>query len=179
MIWVTRNFVHVDRVACPWLIRRFIDREAEFLFVPANNVEKVAKVVGGIPFDIQGVELGHKGNECSFDAIIGKYKLTEPALHDLAEVVRAADTAGEDVNSIAPGLEAIATGTPLINANDHDALQQQMVVYDALLSFFRYKRLIAQYMSETENMTRAERKVFYQEHYGISVEAKMIDKQQD
>ena len=179
MIWVTRNFVHVDRVACPWLIRRFVDKNAEFLFVPANDVERVSKVVGGIPFDIQGAELGHKGNECSFNAIIGKYELAEPALHDLAEVVRVADTGGEDANSIAPGLEAIATGAPLINANDHDTLQQQMAVYDALLSYFRYRRLMAQNESKMKNMTRAERKEFYQEHYGTSVEAEEMDKQQD
>lgn len=170
MIWVTRNYVHVDRIACPWLIRRFVDNEAEFLFVPATEVKKVANAVGGTPFDIQGVELGHRGNECSFDAIIKKYQLTESALLDLAEVVRAADTGGEDTYSIAPGLEAIATGTPLITTNDHDALQQQMSVYDALLGYFRYKRLMEQHADETKKMTRGERKVFYQKHFGNSVD---------
>ncbi len=177
MIWVTRNFVHVDRVACPWLIRRYVDKDAEFLFVPTNDVKRVANTVGGTPFDIQGAELGHKGNECSFDAIIRKYELTEPALHDHAEVVRVADTGGEDANSIAPGLEAIATGAPLICSNDHDTLQQQMGVYDALLSFFRYKRLMTQHASKTKSMTRAERKAFYQEHFGTNVEAKGMNKQ--
>lgn len=170
MIWVTRNYVHVDRVACPWLIQRFVDKDAEFLFVPANEVETVANAVGGVPFDIPGVELTHRGKECSFDAIIQKYKLIESALLDLAEVVRIADTGGEDPNLIAAGLDAIATGAPLITTNDHAALQQQMVVYDALLAFFRYKRLMAQYVDETKNMTRAERKAFYQKHYGTNVD---------
>lgn len=172
MIWVTRSNVHVDRVACPWLIQRFVDKSAEFLFVPTADVEKVAAAVGGTPFDIKGAELGHKGIECSFNAIINKYELTEPALLDLAEVVRAADTDIEDPTHLATGLEAIATGTPLITANDHDALQHQKVVYDALLAFFRYKRLMTEYAEKTAKMTRAERKDFYQKHYGISVDAK-------
>lgn len=177
MIWVTRNNVHVDRVACPWLIQRFVDKEAEFLFVPANEVESVAKAVGGTPFDIPGVELGHKENKCSFDAIVDKFKLTEAALLDLAEVVRAADTGGEDPNQIAPGLEAIATGAPLISANDHDALQQQKVVYDALLAFFRNKRLMREYSGRKKKMARVEQKAFYQKHYGSRFNAKENDEE--
>ena len=91
MIWVTRSHVHVDRVACPWLISRFIDSEAEFIFVPKSQVEQVAKEMGAIPFDAPQVELGHKNGKCSFETIIEKYGLTDPALLRLAKIVHAAD----------------------------------------------------------------------------------------
>ena len=104
MIWITRSHVHVDRVACPWLISRFVDSEAEFLFVAKNQVEETAKVTGAIPFDAPGVELGHKDGKCSFEAIIEKYGLTDKALLLLAKIVHAADV-DEDLhtNAIAPG----------------------------------------------------------------------------
>ncbi|MFW9778170.1 MAG: chromate resistance protein ChrB domain-containing protein [Candidatus Heimdallarchaeota archaeon] len=165
MIWVTRNYVHVDRVACPWLIQRFVDAEAEFLFVPAEDVQKVADAVGGTPFDIKGTELGHVGDQCTFNAIIKKFNLRDPALLELAEVVRAADTGSIDKTNLAVGLEAIATGIPLISFNDHDSLQKQMAVYDSLLAFFRYKRLQEQYPDEMKQMTRKERNEFFQKRY--------------
>jgi hypothetical protein len=111
MFWITRSHVHVDRVACPWLITRFIDNQAEFLFVPASQVEKVAGETGAIPFDVQGVELGHHDNRCSFESIILKFGLNEPGLLRLAKIVHAADVSEDiDTDPLARGLEAIASG---------------------------------------------------------------------
>ena len=111
MLWVTRSHVHVDRVACPWLITRFIDNQAEFLFVPVGEIGKVIKETGAIPFDAPGVELGHKDGRCSFESIIAKYGLKEPGLLRLAKIVHAADISDDiDKDPIAPGLEAIASG---------------------------------------------------------------------
>jgi hypothetical protein len=114
MKWITRSHVHVDRVACPWLITRFIDSEAEFLFVPKSQIEQVAREIGAIPFDAPGVELGHHDGRCSFESIILKYDLKDAALLRLAKIVHAADVA-EDIDSdpIARGLEAIASGYSL------------------------------------------------------------------
>ena len=113
MKWITRSHVHVDRVACPWLISRFVDSEAEFLFVPKSQVLEVAKRENAIPFDIPDVELGHHGDGCSFDAIINKYGLTDKSLLRMAKIVNAADTDRLSSDPIAAGLEAIATGYSL------------------------------------------------------------------
>jgi hypothetical protein len=138
MIWITRSHVHVDRVACPWLISRFVDSEAEFLFVPKSQIDQVAKEIGAIPFDAPGVELGHKDGKCSFEAIIEKYGLTDKALLLLAKIVHAADVA-EDLhtNAIAPGLEAIAVGYSLRFPDDLENLEHQFEVYDALYAWCR------------------------------------------
>lgn len=144
MKWVTRSHVHVDRVACPWLITRFIDSDAEFLFVPKSQIDQVAKEIGAIPFDAPGVELGHHGGDgtsptrCSFEAIISKYGLTDPALLRLAKIVHAADVA-EDIDSdpIARGLEAIAVGYSLRFPDDAENLSRQFDVYDALYAWCR------------------------------------------
>jgi len=138
MLWVTRSHVHVDRVACPWLISRFVDSEAEFLFVPKNQVEKVAAENAAIPFDVPGVELGHHEGRCSFESILAKYELADAALHRLARIVHAADIASDLHNDeIAPGLEAIATGFGILLPNDQANLQAQFVVYDALYAWCR------------------------------------------
>ncbi len=138
MLWVTRSHVHVDRVACPWLIRRFVDSDAEFLFVPKNQVEDAATSRGGIPFDIPGVELGHHDGKCSFEAILAKYDLTDPGLQRLAKIVHAADIAADlHSDEIAPGLEAIATGFGIILPDDQANLEAQFVVYDALYAWCR------------------------------------------
>ena len=138
MLWITRSHVHVDRVACPWLITRFVDSEAEFLLVPKNQVTKVAKDRGAIPFDVERVELGHHNGKCSFEAIIEKYELTEPGLLRLAKIVHAADIADElRKDEIAPGLEAIASGFSLILPEDMENLEAQFVVYDALYAWCR------------------------------------------
>lgn len=138
MKWVTRSHVHVDRVACPWLIKRFIDSEAEFIFVSQSQVEQVAKETGAIPFDVPGVELGHKDRKCTFEVIIEKYGLTDPALLRLARIVHAADIAVDrHTDEIAPGLEAIAVGYSLRFPDDTENLNRQFDVYDALYAWCR------------------------------------------
>ena len=138
MKWVTRSHVHVDRVACPWLITRFIDNEAEFLFVPKSQVDKVAVETGAIPFDAPGVELGHYEGRCSFESILLKYGLTDPALQRLAKIVHAADVAKDiDADPLARGLEAIATGYSLRYPDDEENLAHQFEVYDALYAWCR------------------------------------------
>ena len=136
MKWVTRAHVHVDRVACPWLIKRFIDSSAEFLFVSRGEVERVANEMGAIPFDIAGVELGHIDGRCSFESIILKYELTDAALLRMAKIVHAADVAGDiDQDPIALGLEAIASGFGVRYPDDIENLKIQFEVYDALYAW--------------------------------------------
>ena len=138
MIWITRSHVHVDRVACPWLITRFVDNEAEFLFVPKSQIDKVAAETGAIPFDVPGVELGHKDGRCSFESIIAKYELKDPALLRLAKIVHAADVSEDiDADPVARGLEAIATGFSLRFPEDEENLSIQFEVYDALYAWCR------------------------------------------
>ena len=137
MKWITRSHVHVDRVACPWLISRFVDSDAEFMFVPKSQVLEIAKREGIIPFDIPDVELGHHGDDCSFEAIIKKYGLTDKALLRMAKIVNAADTDRLSTDSIAAGLEAIATGYSIRFPDDHENLAHQFEVYDALYAWCR------------------------------------------
>ena|SRR5690349_23591332 len=138
MLWITRSHVHIDRVACPWLIRRFVDNEAEFLFVPKNQVERVAKEMDATPFDAPGVELGHHEGRCSFESIMLKYELKDPALARLAQIVHAADIPDDiDKDPIARGLEAIASGFSLRYPNDEENLMSQFEVYDALYAWCR------------------------------------------
>ena len=138
MKWITRSHVHVDRVACPWLISRFIDSEAEFQFVPKTQVDRVAKETGAIPFDSPGVELGHQAGCCSFESILLKYDLKDPGLARMAKIVHAADIA-EDIDSdpIARGLEAIASGYSLRYPEDEENLAHQFEVYDGLYAWCR------------------------------------------
>ena len=138
MLWITRSHVHVDRIACPWLITRFIDSDAEFLFVPAIQIEKTVKETGGIPYDTPGVELGHVDGRCSFESIIVKYGLKEPGLLRLAKIVHAADVVEDiDTDPIAHGLEAIASGYSLRFPDDLENLEHQFEVYDALYAWCR------------------------------------------
>ncbi|HEY4691404.1 MAG TPA: chromate resistance protein ChrB domain-containing protein [Anaerolineae bacterium] len=138
MKWITRSHVHVDRVACPWLISRFVDNQAEFLFVPKSQVDPVAAESGAIPFDSPGVELGHVDGRCSFESILVKYGLTDAALQRMATIVHAADIAADiDTDPIARGLEAIATGFGLRYPNDEENLAHQFAVYDALYAWCR------------------------------------------
>lgn len=138
MKWLTRSHVHVDRVACPWLITRFVDNQAEFLFVPKNQVDRVAAETGAIPFDAPGVELGHQEGRCSFEAIMRKYDLKEPGLLRLAKIVHAADVAEDlDTDPVARGLEAIASGFSLRYPDDGENLAHQFEVYDALYAWCR------------------------------------------
>jgi hypothetical protein len=135
MKWVTRSHVHVDRVACPWLISRFIDSEAEFLFVPVSQIEKVIQETGAIPFDTPDAELGHHEGKCSFEAIIENYGLKEKGLLRLAQIVHGADTDDLASDPIAAGLEAIATGYSLRFPEDRENLAHQFEVYDALYAW--------------------------------------------
>lgn len=138
MRWVTRSHVHVDRVACPWLIKRFIDSDAEFLFVPRSEVETAAAEKGAIPYDVPGAALGHVDGRCSFESIIVRYQLTDQALMRLARIVHAADVAADlHTDEIAPGLEAIATGFGVLYPDDRANLEAQFRVYDALYAWCR------------------------------------------
>ena len=135
MKWVTRARPKVDRVACPWLIKRFIDPQAEFLYVPPDKVLETARREGAIPFDVPDVELGHNGPECSFDAIIKKYALEDQALKRLALIVRGADTSAKELAPEAAGLEAIAEGFRLVYSDDHELLERELSVYNALYAY--------------------------------------------
>ena len=135
MKWVTRERPKIDRIACPWLIARFIDKAPEFLYVPTDQVLKVAKDTGAIPYDIPGVEMSHVGELCSFDTFLKKYNLTDPALQQLAVIVRGADTDRLDLAPQAPGLLAISLGLSRNISDDHEMLRHGMVLYDALYTW--------------------------------------------
>jgi len=137
MKWVTREKARVDRIACPWLITRFIDKEPTFLFVPARDVLAVARQEDAIPYDVPDVELGHQGDHCSFDAFLDKYKLKDPALLKLALIVRGADTEARGLTPESAGLYAVATGFQAIARDDFDNMKQQFPVYDALYDYCR------------------------------------------
>jgi hypothetical protein len=132
MKWITREKVKVDRVACPWLIRKFVDVEAEFIFVPADQVAAQAAELGAIPYDIDGCELGHHGEDVSFNSILKKYKLTDPALVLLGEIVRAADSHPSSPHPTGEGLRWVAFGFSALGLADSEILQQEFIVYDAL-----------------------------------------------
>jgi hypothetical protein len=130
MKWVTRERVKVDRVACPWLIQKLIDPQAEFVFLPADTTW--SKVTDGIVYDVPGCELGHHGEEVSFDSILKKYQLNDPALHVLAEIVRAADSHPSNPHPAGEGLRWIAHGFSALGFTDHEILSREFIVYDAL-----------------------------------------------
>jgi hypothetical protein len=134
MKWITRERAKVDRIACPWLISRFIDPQPEFLYVPADQVLRAAEHHGAIPYDIPGVELGHDGPLCSFDAFMRTYGLlgTDPALDRLALIVRGADTSHKDLTPESCGLDAMAGGFQQMAISDHEKLAREFPVYDAL-----------------------------------------------
>lgn len=137
MKWITREHAKVDRIACPWLIKNFVDNDANFLFVPAHKVLEIMRKENAIPFDIPNVELGHHGDECSFDAIIKKYELAQknPALPILADIVRGADTEKRQLTPQSEGLAAIAAGFNATSKDDYDNMEKQFPVYDALYAF--------------------------------------------
>lgn len=137
MRWITREHPKIDRIACPWLIVSFIDKDAEFIYVPVTEVMKVAEQAGAIPYDVAGVELGHHGDQCSFDAFIATYRLSAPGLERLARIVRAADTGKPDLAPEAAGLLAISRGLSLNFTDDHEMLRHGLVIYDALYAWCR------------------------------------------
>ncbi len=135
MKWVTRERPKIDRIACPWLIRRFIDPQAEFLYVPAEEVMTVARDEGATPYDVPGVEYGHVEELCTFDAFLKRHNLTDPALHQLAAIVRGADTGRPDLTPQSHGLLAISLGLSRTFPDDHEMLSHGMVIYDALYAW--------------------------------------------
>ena len=137
MRWVTRERPKIDRIACPWLIRRHIDPAGQFLYVPRDRVLAVAQETGAIPYDIPGVELGHEGEFCSFDAFLRRYRLDDPALRQLALIVRGADTSRLELTPQSAGLLAISLGLSAVFADDHEMLEHGMTVYDALYAWCR------------------------------------------
>jgi hypothetical protein len=144
MKWITRKNVKVDRVACPWLIRRFVDKDAEFLFVEEDKLLSLAESLKAIPYDaprIPDIKLNHRGQRCTFEAIIEDYKISDPAVHRLALIVRAADVKGQE--QAAPeglGLRSIAEGFAALGLSDEDRLARQFPVYDALYEYSRHAR---------------------------------------
>ncbi len=135
--WVTRERPKIDRIACPWLVRRFVDPGAEFLYVPASEVRKIAAEKCAVPYDVADVEFTHAGERCSFDAFLEKFHLRDPALEKLATIVRGADTSRLDLAPQSPGLLAISQGLSLNFHDDHEMLEHGMVVYDALYAWCR------------------------------------------
>lgn len=135
MQWITRERPKIDRIACPWLIARFIDDAPEFLYVPAGEVLKIARQTGAVAYDIPGVELSHVGEFCSFDAFLDKYRLTDPALQQVASIVRGADTSRLDLTPQSAGLYAISLGLSQVFQDDHEMLRHGMVMYDALYAW--------------------------------------------
>ena len=141
MKWVTRERVKVDRVACPWLIKKFVDPDAVFIFVAPERVMETAEREGATPFDVPGVELGHHDGKCSFEAIVDKYRIDDPAIHLMQEIVHGADVA-QDLygRPQAPGLKAIAEGFGYLGLkDDHEILAREFAVYDALYAYCQRK----------------------------------------
>ena len=162
MKWVTRLYVHVDRTACPWLIKRFVDPKAEFFFVPVEKIEETVKKEKAIPYDAPGVELGHHGGKCSFDAIVEKYKIKDPAVLELAKIVRAADTDTDTVEAApeAAGLEAVMTGLGIVSKDDYETIAKASPVYDAFYTNCKLRLIREKYKAEIEKMDRKQRREF-------------------
>ena len=137
--WITRQGAKVDRVACPWLIRKYVDPSAEFIFVPKDRVHSEAARLGAIPFDAEGVDLGHHGNDCSFETIIKRHGLTDPALLELAKIVHGADVKDPNAVPQAAGLLAIAEGMAATVQDDHEKLAKGFPIYDALYAWCQAK----------------------------------------
>ncbi len=160
MKWITRQFVHVDRTACPWLIKKFVDPQAEFIFIPTDKIMEVAKKEKATPYDTLNVELGHHGEKCSFDSIVEKYGITDPAILELAKIVRAADTNKMETASEAAGLEAIMTGISIVAKNDYEAIEKAKIVYDVLYINCKLKIIKDKYKEELERMQGIQKRDF-------------------
>jgi hypothetical protein len=152
--------VHVDRTACPWLIKRFIDPKAEFIFVPVEKIEEVVKKEKAIPYDAPGVELSHHVDKCSFDAIVEKYKVKDQVVFEVAKIVRAADTDKADAAPEAAGLDAVMTGISIVSKDDHEAIEKAKPIYDAFYTNCKLKLLREKHKAELEKMDRKQRKEF-------------------
>lgn len=152
--------MHVDRTACPWLIKKFIDPQAEFIFVPTERIEETAKKCGAIPFDAPGVKLGHRDRKCSFETIIEEHHLKDPVLHELAKIVHSADTSDKALAPEGLGLDVIMIGARFNAKDDFEAVEKATYVYDALYSYCKFKLLRERYKSELEKMDRKQRTEF-------------------
>jgi hypothetical protein len=160
MRWVTRQYVHVDRTACPWLIKRFVDPKAEFIFVPVEKIDEVVKKEKAIPYDAPNIELTHHGDKCSFDAIVERYGITDPVVLELAKIVRAADQDRLEMAPEAAGLEAIMTGIGMGSKDDHEAIETARPVYEALYTNTKLKLIRQEHRDELASMDRGERRAF-------------------
>jgi len=158
--WVTREFVHVDRTACPWLIQKFIDPQAEFIFVPTEKIGEIVKDRGATPFDAPGVKLGHKDGKCSFETIIEEYKLKDPVLNELAKIVHSADTQDTSLAPEGIGLSAAMTGARFNVKDDFEAVEKAAYIYNALYSYCKFKLLREKHKNELEKMSRGEQREF-------------------
>src|SRR5688500_7406089 len=152
MKWITRERPKIDRIACPWLIKRFVDEDAEFIYVPFDQVIQQANEINAIPFDLPGVEFAHYGDECTFDYIIRKHKLTEPALKVMAMIVRGADTDRHDIASQSSGLWAISAGLSENIKDDHELLGKGMMIYDALYTWAKHHQNVRHNQNPIENL---------------------------
>jgi len=158
--WVTREFVHVDRTACPWLIKKFIDPQAEFIFVSTEKIEGVAETQGATPFDVPGVKLGHRDGKCSFETIIEEYELEDRVLHELAKIVHSADTRDTELAPEGIGLSAIMTGARYNVKDDFEGVEKAAYVYDALYTYCKLMLLREKYKDELGKMNRKQQREF-------------------
>jgi len=158
--WVTREYVHVDRTACPWLIRKFIDPNAEFIFVPTEKIEEVEKTQKAIPFDALGVKFGHRDGKCSFETIIEEYNLKDPVLTELAKIVHSADTSDKGLAPEGIGLDAVMTGARFNAKDDFEAVEKATYVYDAFYSYCKFKLLREKYKEKLAKMDRKQQSEF-------------------
>jgi hypothetical protein len=158
--WVTREYVHVDRTACPWLIKKFINPKAEFIFVPPEKIEEIVKTQKAIPFDAPGVKLGHRDGKCSFETIIEEYNLKDPVLHELAKIIHSADTNDKAAAPEGTGLDAIMTGARFDAKDDFEAVEKAAYVYDALYNYCKFKLLREKHKDELAKMDRKQQTEF-------------------
>jgi AraC-like DNA-binding protein len=152
MKWITREHPKIDRIACPWLIKNFIDKEAEFIYTPFDEVKPKARILNAIPFDIPDVEFSHYKDNCTFDCFVEKYKITDPAIHTIAVIVRAADTDRHDLAAQAAGLWAISAGLAYNTMDDYELLQKGMMIYDALYSWAKYLQKVKHTQNPIEHL---------------------------
>ena len=160
MKWVTREYVHVDRTACPWLIKRFVDSNAEFIFVSPDKIGEVVEKESAIPYDTPNAELGHHGERCSFDAIVEKYGIDDLAVLEVAKIVRAADTNTMATVPEAAGLEATMNGISMAAKNDNEAVEKAGIVYDALYANCKVKIIRIEHKAEIEKLDKIEQRQF-------------------
>jgi hypothetical protein len=152
MKWITREHPKIDRIACPWLIKNFIDKDAEFIYVPFNEVKSKAAKLKAIPFDVPDVEFTHYGKECTFDYFVKKYEINDPAIHTIAVIVRGADTDHHEIAAQSSGLWAISAGLAHNTSNDHELLNKGMMIYDALYSWAKFHQAEKHTQQPVENL---------------------------